>query len=38
MNHSSFAAFIEQVVLPRQALNPAHIRLDGQISGHIDID
>jgi hypothetical protein len=24
---------MEQVVLPRQAANPAHIRLDGQISG-----
>lgn len=33
MNHESFAAFMEQVVLPKQAAGPAQIRLDGQLSG-----
>ena len=33
MNHGSFAAFMEHVVLPRQAADPAQIRLDGQASG-----
>lgn len=33
MNHKSFSAFMEQVVLPRQVAAPEHIRLDGQTSG-----
>lgn len=33
MNHKSFSAFMEQVVLPKLAADPAQTRLDGQTSG-----
>lgn len=33
MNNRSFAAFMEHVVLPRQAADPAQTRLDGRTSG-----
>ncbi len=33
VTHASHVSFVENVVLPRRARNPAHVGLDGEVAG-----